>query len=112
MPNITNNLYVDFEINNISSYSSTKAIDLSRGSIYAIDDIFNLKFISKSEKKMFTASTIKLDLEEISSNEISSTYDNYFFDINKDTRVLIAITKNSEMRGIRIKQSTLLKKIG
>ena len=113
MPAIKNNLSVDFKSNYNSSKRSTKKIDLSRSSIYAIDDIFNLKYFSKTtvnKKSTIYISTIKLEFKEKQSITIEN--DDYdFFDINTRRRVLIKTTNDSEIYGIRIKQSKLLKSI-
>ena len=113
MPAIINNLSVDFTFTNSRSTRSTKKIDLSRSSIYGIDDIFNLKYFSKTtvnKKSTIYISTIKVEFEEKQNTAIVND-DYYFFDINTRRRVLIAKTNDSEVFGIRRKQSNLLKLI-
>ena len=90
-----------------------KKIDLSQSSIYGFDDIFNLKYFSKTtvnKKSTIHISTIKVEFEE--KQNITIVSDDYcFFDINTRKRVLIAKTNDPEMFRIRIKQSNLLKLI-
>lgn len=113
MPAVINNLSVDFTFTDSRSTRSTKKIDLSRRSIYAIDDIFNLKYFSKTtvnKKSTIYISTIKVEFKEKQNITIENYYYD-FFDINARRRVLIVKTNDSEMFSIRIKQSNLLKSI-
>ena len=115
MPAIINNLSVDFTFTNSRSTRSTKTIDVSRGSIYGIDDIFNIKYFSKmtsSNKTELYVSTIKVEFKDKQNFILKRNEDIYSFaDTKSKRRVLTAITNDSEVFGIRRKQSKLLRSI-
>lgn len=115
MPAIINNLSVDFTFTSSKSIRSTKTIDLSRRSIYGIDDIFNIKYFSKmtlSNKTELYVSTIKVEFKDKQNFILTGNEDIYSFaDIKSKRRVLTAITNDSEVFGIRRKQSKLLRSI-
>ena len=110
MPAIINNLSVDFTFTDSGSKISTKQIDSS--SLYAIDDTFNLKYFSKTtvnKKSTIYISTIKVNFESKQNFTLTGYDDLYsFIDTNTVRRVIIAKTNDSDIYGIRDKQSKLL----
>ena len=113
MPAIINNLSVDFTITDSSSIISTKQIDFSkRNSLYAIDDIFDLKYFSSTTDNKKTGlyiATIKVDFESKQNFTLTGHDDLYsFLDTNTVRRAIIVTTNDSDIYGIRYKQSKLL----